>query len=587
MIFHVNGEEIMIKVRFLKMLKDGRKYVILAILWKWLGLVSHLLTVGAIAITISDIYNKELELYDLALYLVVAAVGVVGSAFFGKLHTDASFEASADVKSQMRKIIYEKLLKLGGAYRQKVSSAQITQMMGEGVEQLEVYFGKYIIQFAYSIIASITLFAILLFCNSRSAFSLLVCVPVFLIVLAVVMRLSGKKMENYLKVYYELGGSFLEKINGMTTLKIYEADETADQELASRADKFRDMALKNLSMQVKCTFILDIITYCCTAVSLVFLVQEFLNNKISIFAAVIFLFLSLEYFAPLRKLGEYFNIGMNGMKSADKIFEFLAIREPIQGKGELAKEPVRITFNNVSFAYDGKKVLENISMLIPSGGMVSIVGTSGAGKSTIAKILRKQNRAYSGSIKINGKELSSISEDALMQLVTTVGDSYIFPGTIKDNLLLGNPKADDKRLRNVLRLVNLWDELKDKGGLTFQLAEGGSNISGGQRQRLSFARALLKNASLYIFDEATSNIDVESEKIIMNLVEKLSREMGRTIILISHRLSNVVHSDKIFMLSNGVIAEEGTHQELMQINMEYANLFNRQKELERFAKGVE
>ncbi len=575
----------MIKVRLLKMLKGSVKYVVLGIIWQWLSLVSQVVTVGAVALAISDIYHQTLELSVLGLYLVVAVVGVIGRVFFDKLQADASFEASADVKTRMRALIYEKLLRLGSSYREKVSTAQLTQMMGEGVEQLEIYFGKYLIQFVYALIAPVTLFAILAFFNLKAAMVLLVGVPAIPIVIAIVMNVARIILDKYFKVYYELGDTFLEKVRGMTTLKIYRADDQAERAMADESEKFRSVSMKVLSMQLNSTIVMDAIAYCGTAVGIVVMLEEFLNQNITVFGAVLFLLLSVEFFLPMRQLGSYFHMGMNGMKAADNIFEFLDSREPNHGKSTLDDSPIRIAFNGVSYAYDGKKVLENISMLIPAGGMVSIVGKSGVGKSTIAKILRKQNRAYSGSIKFNGKELSSISEESLLEKVTAVGDSYIFPGTVKDNLLLGSPKANDKRLKNVLMIVNLWNELKEKGGLGFQLTEGGTNLSGGQRQRLAFARALLKNSSVYILDEPTSNIDPESEKIIMNLVEKLSRDMGRTIILISHRLVNVVHSDKIFLLSKGEISEQGTHQELMNINMEYAKLYNRQKELERFGKG--
>ena len=290
----------------------------------------------------------------------------------------------------------------------------------------------------------------------------------------------------------------------------------------------------------------------------------------------------------MRLLGSYFHMGMNGMKAADKIFDFLDIKEPKFGKEKLDKDSYDIVFRNVAFAYEkkGQKVLSGINIDVPTGKLVSIVGVSGSGKSTIAGIIRRQFKGYEGNITVGGKEIKNISEDSLMSAITAVSyNSFICPGTVRDNLLLGNKKASDKKLNSALNIMNLLDELQPLGGLDYLLTEGGSNLSGGQRQRLCLARALLKNSPIYIFDEATSNIDVESEEIIMKVIRKLSKDMGRTVLLISHRLANVVASDEILMLEQGSIIEHGTHKQLMDKKGSYAKLFMAQHELETYSGG--
>ncbi|MBE5916715.1 MAG: ABC transporter ATP-binding protein/permease [Pseudobutyrivibrio ruminis] len=576
----------MIKVRLLRMLKEGSRYVLLEILWQWLGLIAQVIMVYCIARLLSGAYYQKLELKQLALYIFVALFTVLARLVFDRLYTEASFKASIDVKRVMREEIYTKLLRLGSGYRQNVSSAQITQMMGEGVEQLEVYFGKYISQFIYALLAPLTLFVILSQYNLKASVVLLVAVPLIPIVIMVVMRVARKLLDKYFQIYYGLGDTFLEKLHGMTTLKIYQADEQAAVEMDEESEHFRKITMKVLSMQLNSTIVMDIVAYAGAAVGIGVTIMEFAAGNMKLAEAIMFLLLSAEFFLPMRLLGSYFHIGMNGMKAADKIFDFLDIEEPKSGKELLEEDKCSITLKNVAFAYEKEEILTGINMNIQPGQMVSIVGESGSGKSTIAKILRRQNRAYQGSITINGKELKNINEASLMSAITAVSlESYVFSGTVRENLLLGNRNASEKKLLGALKVMNLLEEFKPKGGLDFVLTEGGSNLSGGQRQRLVLARALIKNSPVYIFDEATSNIDMESEEIIMNVIRKLSKEMGKTIILISHRLANVVSSNQIFMLANGKIVESGTHQQLLKNNGEYAKLYNAQRALESYAGG--
>ena len=576
----------MIKTRLLKMLKKGTRYVLLEVVWQWLALVAQIIVVGCIARVFSDAYNQKMEVKQLLLYLGVALFSIFCRIVFDRLYTEASFEASVDVKRVIREEIYTKLLRLGSGYRKYVSTAQITQMMGEGVEQLEVYFGKYISQFVYALLAPITLFLFLFRYDLKAAAVLLAAVPLIPIVIMVVMKVARKLLDKYFKIYYGLGDTFLEKLHGMTTLKIYEADEQALEEMDEESENFRKITMKVLSMQLNSTIVMDIVAYAGAAVGIAVTIGEFAARQLNLEEAIMFLLLSAEFFLPMRLLGSYFHIGMNGMKAADKIFEFLDIKETGQGKEVLNGSSYDIAIRNMSFSYDKKPVLNQINMNINTGKMISIVGVSGSGKSTIAAILRRQLKGYEGSIVIGGKELKNIKEDSLMSAITAVSlNSYIFPGTVRENLLLGNGKASDKRLNGALKIMNLLEELQPMGGLDLKLQEGGSNLSGGQRQRLALARALLKNSPIYIFDEATSNIDVESEEIIMKVIRQLSKDMGKTIILISHRLANVVMSDEIYMLNDCEIVEQGSHTQLMAKKGYYAKVFNAQQTLENYAGG--
>ncbi|MCR5581266.1 MAG: ABC transporter ATP-binding protein/permease [Pseudobutyrivibrio sp.] len=577
----------MIKIRLLRMLKGGTKYVLLQILWQWLGLVAQVIVVSCFARIITETYYKSLTTKQLFIYIGVAIFCIFARLVFDRLYTEASYEASTEVKTVIRDEIYGKLLRLGSGYSQKISAAQITQMMGEGVEQLEVYFGKYISQFIYALLAPITLFIILFQYNLRAASILLAAVPLIPVVIMVVMLVARKLLDKYFRIYYGLSDTFLEKLHGMTTLKIYEADGAAADEMDRESERFRKITMKVLSMQLNSTIIMDVVAYAGAAVGIIVTLMEFMAGHMALVEAITFLLLAAEFFLPMRLLGSYFHIGMNGMKAADKIFEFMDLKEPAQGKKALKTGPYDVTMRNMSFAYDDNRVLEGITLDVKEGALVSIVGVSGSGKSTIAKILRKQVKGYEGTIYVGDEELKDIRESSLMSVMTAVSlESYVFPGTVKDNLLLGNHKCTDDKLIKALQLINLWDELEPLGGLECRLSEGGSNISGGQRQRLVLARALLKNSKIYIFDEATSNIDVESEEIIMKAIISLSKKMGKTVILISHRLANVVRSDNIFYLDKGRIVESGTHQQLLKKGGYYSKLFMKQYALEHYKGGV-
>lgn len=576
----------MIKFRLLRLLKKGARYVLLEIIWQWLELVSQIIIIGCVARTISGVFYGIIDTRLVMIYLGVALFAIFSRVVFDRLYTEASFEAGVEAKKNLREEIYSKLLRMGSGYRQYVSTAQITQMMGEGVEQLDVYFGKYISQFAYSLLAPLTLFFVLSRYNFNTAAVLLVAVPLMPVIIMALTKAAQKLLDKYMESYYSLGDTFLEKLHGMTTLKVYNADEKAAEELDEECQNFRKISMRLISLQLYSTFAMDFITYVGTAAGIVFTINTYLKGYMELEAAIMFLLLAAEFFLPLRLLAVYFQIGMNGIKSADNIFAFLDIKEPAQGKEVITEGPYNIAFRAAGFSYKGIDILKDLTFDVPEGKMVSLVGVSGSGKSSVANLLRRQVKGYDGSISINGKEIKSLNEKALMAVITAVSaNSFLFPGTVRDNLLLGNSKSSDKKLIGILKLMNLMEELNPKGGLNFILEEGGRNLSAGQKQRLLIARALLKNTPIYIFDEATNNIDVESEDLIMKVIRQLSKEMGKTIILITHRLENVVASDEIFMLTGGSVSEHGSHNQLMEKGGKYAALYKAQKALENYPGG--
>ncbi len=517
---------------------------------------------------------------------LIIAVCIFMRFFCERRVTAASYKAGADVKRVLRERIYEKLLRLGAAYKESISTAEIVQMAAEGVEQLEVYFGKYLAQLFYSIAAPLTLFIVLSFVNLKASAVLLVCVPLIPVSIIIVQKIAKRLLSKYWDSYIRLGDSFLENLQGLTTLKVYEADAAKADEMDAESQNFRKITMKVLTMQLNSTSVMDIIAYGGAAVGMGVAIREFIGGNLGFGGCLMVILLASEFFLPLRFLGSFFHIAMNGMAASDKIFALLDLPEDVPGgEAEMKAEPVDIDIRNLDFAYEKERpILNNISMSFKAASLTSIVGESGCGKSTVAGIITGRNKGYEGNIDLNGSALSDFSEKSRMRGITLVThESYIFKGSFAQNLKMGKASATDTEMQEALLKVNLLDFVNSRGGLYGTVSERGSDLSGGQRQRLALARALLHDSQVYIFDEATSNIDAESEAMIMAVIHELART--RTVILISHRLANVVDSDNIYMLSGGYICEAGNHEALMAANGSYAKLYKAQYELEHYAKS--
>ena len=579
------GGKRMIKMRLIRLLRGAGKYIVHQILWQWLSLLVQIVIVWNIAGLIEDAGKQGIRTERVLVALGIIIPGLLLRFVCDRLYTAASFRASADVKRILRGRIYQKILRLGPSYREQIGSAGLVQMSGEGVEQLETYFGRYLSQFFYALLAPLILFFVLSPIDLRTATLLLLAVPLIPVVIMLVMLVAKRLLSRYFDIYYGLGDSFLEKLQGMTTLKIYQADRAAADDMDRESERFRKITMKVLTMQLNSTSVMDIIAYGGAAVGIVSALARFASGELSLAGVLMFILLAAEFFLPMRILGSFFHIGMNGMKASDRIFAFLDLPEPAGGQAELGAGNIDIRMEELSFSYEeSRPILKGITLELPAQSFVSLVGVSGSGKSTIAGILMGRNRGYGGSLRLNGEELSRVSTESLMDHLTMVGhDSRFFRASVRENLLLAKPEATELEMKEALRKVNLLSFIEAQGGLEMQLASNGSNLSGGQKQRLALARALLHDTPVYIFDEATSNIDAESEEMIMKVIHELTK--SRTVLFISHRLANVVDSDNIYMLKDGKIAEAGSHAELMRQAGAYRRLFEEQSQLERFAEG--
>lgn len=574
----------MIKKRLMELMPQAKKHIALQVMWKWFSLICQILMVWIASVLLDNAWKGQIEKKNLTFAGGAVLLFVILRLFFDRRASFEGYRASVDVKRVLREKIYKKLLKLGISYRENAATSEVVQMAAEGVEQLEIYFGKYLSQFFYSLLAPVTLFMVLSFVNLKASAVLLLCVPLIPVSIVAVQRFAKKLLHKYWGIYTELGDSFLENLQGLTTLKIYQADEKKAEEMDRESQRFRQITMKVLTMQLNSTSVMDIIAYGGAATGMLAALLEFGKGNLNLGGSIMILLLASEFFIPLRLLGSFFHVAMNGMAASDKIFALLDLPEEKEKQESLSEGEISISLENVRFSYEKEReILRDISMELPAGGFISVVGASGCGKSTIAGILMGRNKNYTGSIKIQGKELCGISESSLMEHFTFVShNSYLFKGTVRDNLKMGKKDASEKEMEEVLRRVNLLGFIQSQKGLDTPVLEQGGNFSGGQRQRLALARALLHDTPVYIFDEATSNIDMESEEMIMKVIRELSGT--KTVLLISHRLANVVESDRMYMMEQGRLMQSGTHEELIKEEGAYRNLYNSQKELEAYGR---
>ncbi|QBD87115.1 ABC transporter ATP-binding protein/permease [Clostridium tetani] len=573
----------MINRRLINLVGDSKRWIFLTVLMKWIGLLFNIINIMFIANYLEFTYLYGVNTRKGLITLGIFILSILIRATCNYMSVKFSSKCSQNARITLRNTIYEKLINLGINYNEKVSTSETIQVAIDGVEQLEIYFGRYLPQFFYSILAPLTLFITLGFISIKVVLILLICVPLIPISIALIMKIAKKIFAKYWGIYVNLGDTFLENLQGLTTLKIYNMDEDRNTKMNEEAENFRKITMKVLSMQLNSISVMDLIAFGGSAIGMILTLKELAQGRISMAGAFTIILLSSEFFIPLRLLGSFFHVAMNGISASQKIFNI--IDTPLmQYKTKEIKDfnSLSVEFENVNFSYEeDRKILNSINLNINSGKITALVGPSGCGKSTISSLIMGFNKNYKGKILINGNELRKIDETQLKRKINIVThNSYIFTGTIEENLKMGRESASIEEMYEALRKVNLYDFVMSlDNGLKSEIKEGGANLSGGQRQRLALARALLYDSEIYIFDEATSNIDVESENEIMDVIYEIGK--NKTILLISHRLYNVKNADCIYVLSQGEIKECGNHKELMNKKGIYFTLVEEQNELEK------
>ncbi len=576
----------MINKRLIGTVSESKKYIAANVACQWVSLAANIAMMASITDLLAKLYEKSAHKTDLVTTLMVAVAAVSVRFFCAILSSRMSYLSSEAVKHTLREMIYRKLLRLGTSYKEQVNTSEVVQVAVEGVDQLETYFGAYLPQFFYAMLAPLTLFVVISTISLPCAIVLLICVPLIPVTIVAVQRWAKKLLSKYWGQYTALGDTFLENLQGLITTKIYQADEFKHQEMNEQSEHFRKITMKVLTMQLNSITIMDLIAYGGAALGVVLATTQFAAGRMDMAGCLLIILLAADFFIPMRLLGSFFHIAMNGMAASDKIFRLLDLPEMAE-KYQSVPEDVTIVCKGLRFSYEeDREILHGVEMTFPQGSFTAIVGESGCGKSTVSAILMGRNQGYTGSVTIGGKELSQIREDSLMEHLTYIShQSYLFKGTVRDNLLMGRKDAADNKLWDVLEKVNLADFLRSEQGLDTMLMEKASNLSGGQCQRLALARALLHDSPVYIFDEATSNIDVESENDIMREIHALAET--KTVILISHRLANVVAANCIYVMERGSVVESGTHEQLVTMQGTYAALWQAQQSLENYGKEKE
>lgn len=581
----------MFKKRLLELCNSSKKWIAMTVLMNWISIICNILVILFIGNTIDKLINSNLEINYLRDELYIGSLLVI--RFLANYYsTRFSLNSSSEVKKVLREKIYEKLLDIGVNYNKFISTSSVVQIGVDGIEALEIYFGRFLPQLFYSALAPLTLFVVVSFISFKVALVLLICVPLIPLTIMAVMKIAKKLLSKYWGVYTNLGDSFLENLQGLTTLKIFDLDEEKNKEMNEDAENFRKITMRVLLMQLNSITIMDLVAYGGSAVGILIAISQFRSGIITPGGLLIIILLSAEFFLPMRLLGSLFHVAMNGISASDRIFDLLDIE--VEEKPSLSDEQMKsldnidIKLENVSYSYDKKRtILENINIDIKEKQTVAFVGESGSGKSTITSLLLKIDEVDKGAITFNGINLNDIPFDVLNKKVGFINhNAYIFNTTIRENIKMGKKDATDEEIYAVLKEANLDSFVKNlPNKLDTKVGEGGNLLSGGQKQRLCLARTIIKNPDIYIFDEATSNIDVESEEKIWESIEKLSKD--KTVIIISHRLLNVKNADTIYMLENGVIAESGNHNELMLKGGVYKNLVDHQNDLENIYDELE
>lgn len=571
----------MIDRRLLKEIPEAKQFIMKQVGMQWISLMTNIAFIFLLVSSIMMIKENTMTPYRIGFMLIGVVVLLIIRTFSTKKAMYYAYLASKDVKDILRKRLFEKLLQLKNNYTTYVSTSELVQLSVEGIDQLEIYFGRYLPQFFYSMLAPLTLFVILVWIDLYSAIVLLIAVPLIPLSIIAIQKIAKKLLAKYWNSYVTLGDSFLENLQGLTTLKIYQADEYKNEQMNREAENFRKITMKVLTMQLNSVSVMDIVAYGGSALGCIIAMMGYMQGRMSLFGVLCILLLAAEFFIPLRLLGSYFHVAMNGISASNKIFRILDLKIDESKKQQLKEQEIDIQFKNVSFSYDQQRsILKDISLHIQPKMFIGIVGESGSGKSTCAKLIGGFASQYEGNILLQGIERSQIDDASFYEHVMYITHKpTILKGTLRENLLMGNPEASDLELIEVLKQVKLYDFINNTRGLDTEIQEQGSNLSGGQNQRISIARALLTNRELYIFDEATSNIDVESEEAILEAIRVLTT--SKTVIMITHHLRNVMQSNCIYVLEQGKCVEQGTHEALLESKNTYARLFHKQQDLER------
>ena len=568
----------MIDKELFKLIGGNKKYIFIAVLLQAIGLIANVAITGSVCYAVY-LLTENAEAVKFVYPLIGAVVGIIVRYLCSRATGDVKDKLGRSVKKDLRERVYKKIVKLGVKTTDGMSMAGLTQVSVEGVEQLDLYYSSYLPQFFFAMIAPVILFLICVWIDWRTALVLIACVPLIPVSIVAVSKYAKKIFAKYWGKYTSMGDKFLDSVQGLKELKIFQADAAQHVKINESAEEFRVITMKVLVMQLASTTIMDLVAYGGAGVGIALAICGTAFWGLNPIAALFLCLVAVEFFLPLRAFGSAFHVAMNGASAGKKIISLLNTPDPEWGTETVDGKEIKL--ENVTFSYDGKRdVLKNVNMTFPEKGMTAIVGESGCGKSTVVNMLVGAFRPQKGDVTVGGKQLEKLSRENWYSHLSAVSyNTYIFNESVRDNFKMAKENVSDEEIFAALEKVNLKEFIEENGGLDKVITEDANNISGGQKQRLALAIALVSDKDIYVFDEATSNIDIDSEAIIMKNIKAISE--GKSVIVISHRLANVVPADNIYYMEDGEVKETGSHDELMAAKQGYARLYTAQKTLEQ------